>query len=91
MIVGVFNIILFFKLWGMTSDVRKLRDFFLDGHNPSNDETIERERKPSFTPGQRVFVKSEKKEAVFVGMVNGLCLVKFDDGTSLNTVSQNLD
>jgi len=28
-IFGVLQIILFFKIWGMTNDVRKLRDFFI--------------------------------------------------------------
>lgn len=28
-VVGILNIILFFKIWGMTNNVREMRDYFL--------------------------------------------------------------
>lgn len=90
-VVGVFSIILFFKVWGMANDVRKLRNFFLGENQPSEDEQSEPEPKQNFTPGQRVFVKSVNKEAVFVGPTNnGLFLVKFYGGSSMNTELSNL-
>lgn len=93
-IVGVFYIILFFKIWGMTNNVRELRNFFLGENQSPEDEQSEPSElapKQSFMPGQRVFVKSVKKEAVFVGSTNnGFFLVKFDDGSSLNTDLDNL-
>lgn len=93
-IVGVFYIILFFKVWGMTNDVRELKNFFLGENQPSEDEQSEPSElapKQSFMPGQRVFVKSVKKEAVFVGSTNnGFFLVKFDDDSSLITDLGNL-
>lgn len=28
-VVGILNIILFFKIWGMTNNVKEMRDYFL--------------------------------------------------------------
>lgn len=33
-IFGVLQIILFFKIWGMTNDVRELRDHLIEGDKP---------------------------------------------------------
>lgn len=37
-VVGVLQIILFFKLWGMTNDVREIKETYLSGKNNSQSE-----------------------------------------------------
>ena len=40
-ILGILQIILFFKLWGMTNDVKKIKDSFLLGPNGISSAKIE--------------------------------------------------
>jgi len=40
-VFAVLQIILFFKIWGMTNDVRKLRDFFIEGKKPQTQQAQE--------------------------------------------------
>ena len=39
MIWWVLNIILFFKIWGMTNDVKAIKDKLCDDTNDENEET----------------------------------------------------
>lgn len=48
-IFGILQIILFFKLWGMTNDVRKLTEHFCDKKETPNTKTITEEEREKST------------------------------------------
>ena len=45
-LAGILNLILFFKIWGMTNDVRSILNIILRNQNPPNNES-ERKSKSS--------------------------------------------
>ena len=40
-VFGLLGIILFFKIWGMTNDVKELKEFILNSSHKQNSESIE--------------------------------------------------
>lgn len=48
-VFGILQIILFFKLWGMTNDVRKLTEHFCDKKEIPNPLTISKEDREKAT------------------------------------------
>ena len=52
-VVGVLNIILFFKIWGMTNNVNEIRNLLVDSKERKKNQT-----KSKFSVGDYVTVKS---------------------------------
>jgi uncharacterized protein YodC (DUF2158 family) len=52
-VVGVLNIILFFKIWGMTNNVNEIRNLLVDSKERKKNQT-----KSKFNVGDYVTVKS---------------------------------
>lgn len=67
LVFGVLQIILFFKIWGMTNDVRELRDFIISRSITSNDSTLPTQNVSSPTKGKGDDTSDERIETLDVG------------------------
>lgn len=54
LIFGVLQIILFFKVWGMTNDIKEIRNKYL------KDEDDKRRAEASYDPTSKIGVESKK-------------------------------
>ena len=64
---GILQIILFFKIWGMTDDIRKLRKKFVDAEIEKNTESTSEEVKGTETD------TTKNKEPFKIGEVAIVC------------------
>lgn len=67
LIFGVLQIILFFKIWGMTNDVRELRNFIVSRNFPSNAPTLPTQEISSSSNEKRDETYDERIETLNVG------------------------
>ena len=60
-VFAILQIILFFKIWGMTNDVSELKNFIINRHTQQkNDENIHESRKVTrLSDGKQLFIKYE--------------------------------
>lgn len=84
LIIGVLQIILFFKLWGMCNDVAALRKKFAP-------ELELPERKPyKFDLGMKVVVNSLNREGVIISKDSKMIKVKLSDDKTTETYPSDL-
>lgn len=80
-VFGVLQIILFFKLWGMTNDVRLLRKHFIDENQVNiNSDAVNSD--VQYQNGNTIYCKSLKEEGVIKGYDGEKYTVEFSDGGS---------
>lgn len=80
-VFGILQIILFFKLWGMTNDVRLLRKHFIDECQVKiNSDAINSDAQ--YQNGNTIYCKSLKEEGVIKGYDGEKYTVEFSDGGS---------
>lgn len=80
-VFGILQIILFFKLWGMTNDVRLLRKHFIDENQIKiNSDAINSDAQ--YQNGNTIYCKSLKEEGVIKGYDGEKYTVEFSDGGS---------
>lgn len=96
---AILNIILFFKIWGMTNDVKKLKDFIVGMNTNNVSETSELQSEEvelpksdpnSFKTGDRVrHNKYNKDQIMIIGTINndGSCMCLDEQGNPLATYS----
>ncbi len=82
-IFGVLQIILFFKLWGMTNDVRALKKHFMP-------EEKNEKPKYAYNLGSKVFVNSLSKEAIISKKDGDKVEVKLYGGSVAETYLSDL-
>lgn len=72
-VFGILSLILFFKIWGMTNDVKAIREKLIHTEPPI---------KPADIPQTNiaVFCKSMNEKGIFKGMENGQAEIEFSDG-----------
>lgn len=87
-IFGILNIILFFKLWGATNDIRKIRNAICGSLPGSNKDNAAINQAPSatrtgttqavFSVGDRVTAKDNYGEILYIDRINnvGECVCK---------------
>ena len=75
-VFGVLQIILFFKLWGMTNDVRLLRKHFID------ESQVNINSNAQYKNGDTIYCKSLKEKGVIKGYDGEKYIVEFSDGGS---------
>lgn len=86
---GILSIIMFFKVWGMTNDVRALKEHFLGDDKEERLERTEsavcQARVGEVKPGYLVKLKSTGKVGVMssMDMIHGSCSVRLKDGKSV--------
>ncbi len=85
----ILSIILFFKVWGMTNDVRALKEHFLGDDKEerleNSENTVCPARVGEVKPGYLVKLKSTGKVGVISSMdiMHGSCSVRLKDGKSV--------
>lgn len=79
--VAVLNIILFFKVWGMTNDVAALRKKFAPEYFPENKIKETQNDIQNFAIGERVNSKSLNKTGVVENFYNGIYKVNIEGQT----------
>lgn len=53
LVFGVLQIILFFKVWGMTNDIREIRDKYLKDEDEKRRKELEHDPVPKISEGTR--------------------------------------
>lgn len=73
---GILGIILFFKVWGMTNDVRALRQHFI----PETTATA-----PDYKAGMQIYINSLNEKATIVEVNTSTVKVKLASGKTTET------
>lgn len=69
-VFGILQIILFFKLWGMTNDIKKIKNKYVGGNFPETDNSQKINNPPTFLMGD-IVIHQETKEQYVVNMKIG--------------------
>lgn len=86
-IFGILQIILFFKIWGMTNDVKALcRQFVME----EAEETIIVKPAYAYKVGDVVFCNSLNKEGVIKGYDENNYWIEFSDGRKASVIKDDL-
>lgn len=80
-VIAVLNIILFFKVWGMTNDVAALRKKFAPEYFPEKKIKETQNYIQNFAIGERVNSKSLNKTGVVENFYNGIYRVNIEGQT----------
>ena len=96
LVCSVLAIILFFKVWGMTNNVRALKEYFVDGIAPANSKggaarvDVPGAPKGKVAIGYQVRLNDSGKVGVLSSTYDGTGIVKFEDGKTEFTSLVNL-
>lgn len=97
-VFGILWLILFFKLWGATNDIRKIRNEICTTPQPQEDKLTALEgRKPAtsthlgFNVGDRVTTKDTPDRVLYIDRINnvGEFVCKTTDGEIAGTFKEN--
>lgn len=84
LIIGILQVILMFKLWGMCNDVRKMRKYFIPEERLSSQQSYD------YKVGMKVHVNSLNTEAVITKMGSSMAHVKIANGGTTETYLSDL-
>ena len=84
LVFGVLQIILFFKVWGMTNDVRKISIHFCGVNKPNESATSPDSELPRFGPGEIVVYKENGMKLMIV-QYNGSGMYRVADLDNQNS------
>lgn len=73
LVFGILQIILFFKLWGMTNDVKRLTNFFINAHKGNTgsiyQEDIKQENRDQYVSDILIEEQSSKGNIIIAGII----------------------
>ena len=81
LVFGILQIILFFKLWGMTNDVKRLTNFFINARKGNTgsiyQEDIKQENRDQYVSDILIEEQSSKGNIIIAGIIIFLIIFIF--------------